>query len=560
MNINSRSQTSGEAKILVRNKDGSIIQETDWIKNMTLHDFLVTSQNSGGIYGYIRCYLTNKTTAASTVFQNKVDLDDTYEWIGNTFSNTSGSPSDPAFNNGEWSPGDWLQLDQGQKVLIQSIDSATSVTVFQDRGGNPQTHSDVVWYRCGLAEEHGIDIEINGVDQQDVVNIDGSSSFELDYKLPGNTTGEWLVDGQREQLFQGISDEVQTASTFDSFYVSQSLSSPYARIVLPVPIDLLPGNTVEVAWRYKIEFTAPLVQNITTSPVTGWPYEVEVEFMQTFNNQLLIETKKPHYFEVGDQMLIQDSIPFRFDYSVIVSNGTLWTITLTSGQAAAPDFSAGDVCVIEGSDVVGYDGAYTIDSITSFLGNYQIIIANTNTFANASSGTARLQTPTNYFNNTWTVTGVDGPTEFIIDPSTTVDFPYTVTGKVSVPNANYTLYYAGKWGQRARLNELEAREPNNPFDTATMQWGVSQTLSGWTTITKNGSASFFQSATVSNGYNTINGIVTINEEANDYPSIGQLMNSTPYGYWVMTFDHFQSKPNTQELTFSVGSYAEPGMD
>lgn len=459
-NFETSQKAKGRARVaIVDAKSGKTVWESEWQRNLILDSGLdyVAANHWSTLLTY--------STAGTSNTPTKDLCDGTYSQTGTTVTRTTGTRD---FISGD--VGKLIRFADGTERKITAFTDATTVTVATAGAVTAQA---ILIYRVN--QIHLGAYKATGTSYPEFLWEDGEKSqytfwdfatatttFRRTYDYPeevgsvnytelgfspipprsGNASstgsafsffisgGHGLVVGQTIKI-TGYTPSayngtwvVATTPTFETFTISSVLNpgnssvnglihnNLFSRILLAGAVSPGAGQLLRVKYELSVKLTGGLASEVTTvdGGITGWPLPYNIASITSNGTAWTITTTATHHFVAGGKINIDGALRPKVAITAATSGGANFTIT-----AAGHGRSPGDSITIEGMTPSGYNGTFTVASVS---GDDITVTSLLNPGTGTVFGTVRQATPGTWYTGEKTIASVTGTTIVITDATT----------------------------------------------------------------------------------------------------------------------------------------------
>jgi hypothetical protein len=373
---------SGEFTLKVI-EDGKVIKEQRQ-KNLILDSGLdqIASKSlvgsAGGIFQTIHAGTGNSP--------NFRDLDpSTYSQTGNVVTRDSGVSVFVANDLNQA-----FRFETGEQGKILSVDSGTQVTVDVSQSVTAQG------LKIFNTQREFLDNWLASTTTETPDGDTGTLDYQTDPDRPVyvyNSTG----------LFSIADVEGNTITELGIASGQTAGEVLYSRVLLDDPVVLGAGQ--QLAATYSVTMVGDWTEQTNVDlNIAGWAIEYDLDSIVDNGDDTALVTMTPdvgddHHYQIGDEIIIENSVRTRIAITSITSTATEFTVT----TSAAHGFSAGDSIIIEATTPSGYNSTWVVNT-TPTTTTFDVLSAIN--AGSGSGGNVRDTDPVTWWNGTHTVTAI----------------------------------------------------------------------------------------------------------------------------------------------------------
>ncbi len=531
-----------EARVMqvIRNRRGKIIGSkpvTEWTSKK--HNLILPAQITGLVNWQS---LFNSCAAGSGNTAAKVLLDGTFSQAGTAITRVSGSGT---FISGN--ANDFVKFGTGQIAKINSYTDSTNVVA--DRSQTVAATTLTVY-----------DTSRSLLDTW----VKRSNTLSGDVGASGTTNDTDLGTTTHFETYD-FTVEVAPASYQEIGMAGANTNSSiplWSRVVLDSPVAVDIDQFLQVRCTLILTMTNYRTSTAITITPTGWPRPYSITSITpsgTYWDVLCSEVVSGHY-AVGRPIIIAGALPATVAISSISSTVTHITVNTSTAHGR----TAGDSIVLAGVTPSGYNGTYTIDTVTD---SDTYVIASVLNLGAGSGGTSRLATPGTWYNGTHTIASFPTSSTIRITNATSpavAGAAGTVTNSTAAV-AIVTGYHTQQFTNSAHGGILDFKLNTTKtlalYTEAQMQTGMTYgilTSAGSPITTGTSYDATGSTYDAANRERTMKFIIP--SASGNSQQIRQMRFNADSGNLIVTFDERQRKDTGYQLTVTMKNSWEPTLD
>lgn len=349
MNFETTAKAGGKLSINIIRK-GKVIEVFKDISNVVLNGGFSTNGAPANIQSATCATFTSTSP-------NYEDLGGTWSQTGNTVTRATGTATFPSTQIGNE-----IEWEDGERCHVTARASDTSITV--SGPARSLTGKTIRRWLVNVASQAGA-----------VQTKSGSGSATTDL-----TAGTYVST---------------TNVTFDSATSAYTLRSvmigTVARIVLPAPISIDVDDQIQLQYTLTFQYNNRIQNYELGAEAPGIPTKYAMLSIVGNGTYVDVTFSGATHFLAGDKLDLRNVITKK----VAISSASSTSTTFTINTATAHSLNPGDSVTIENASLAGYNGTFTVATVVD--ADTLTITDSANPGAMGASGTARLTTPTGFF-------------------------------------------------------------------------------------------------------------------------------------------------------------------
>lgn len=339
-----RQLARGRFKVqVVEAATGRIIEDRPWQSNLILDSGLDRIATESWISQLAYC----AAGTGNTPTKDLPDPGDEFSQSGTTVTRTTGTRDFSASDVGKL-----IRWASGSEAKITAYTNATTVTVTPSQ--TVAAGAIDALYRIG---QTGLATETKRTSTQPQF-ID-----EDDGLTAAATTIDAAAGSITFKVTRDFTEEVGSVNYTEIGMSSQSGSGNnlFSRMLLAGAVTVGAGQLLRVKYELTVTTLGAVTGTQTTvdGGITGWPLPYDIASITSNGTYWEITTTEAHHFLTGGKLTISGAKRPRTNITAATSNSSDFTLT-----AAGHDRSPGDSIVVEGMTPSGYNGTWTIASVS----------------------------------------------------------------------------------------------------------------------------------------------------------------------------------------------------
>lgn len=382
---------SGRVRIEVL-QDGEVIQTYPWQNNLILDQGLNNVATARWRDQIAYCCAGTGTTPTKDVPVG------TYDQSGTTVTRQTGSVDFIAGDVGKL-----LRFSTGEEAYITALLGVTQVTVSISR---TVAATSIILYRVA---QTGLAAESERVNTYPAYSDPDTSHSQTTIVNAGagtvtlRRTYDFAVRGSNINYTEvGISPS------------SGAGNNLFSRILLTGAVTVLTGQSLRVRYELTLKHTYAVSRpSGVAMSITGWPRPYNISSITSTVSNFTVTLAESHHFLAGGKININGALPPIKAITAASSTPTEFTIT-----SAAHGYSGGQSIVIAGVTPSGYNGTWTIASVTT---DTITVTSAVNPGPGTVFGTVRRATPGTWYDGEWTIASVTSTTVVVTSAINPID-------------------------------------------------------------------------------------------------------------------------------------------
>jgi hypothetical protein len=395
--IEQRQTATGRFRVQVLDaRTRRVVRKGKWQRNLILDSGL---DYLGGNYSWAACIAY---CAAGTGTTPTKDLaDGTYSQSGTTVTRNTGTRS---FISGD--VGKVIRWTSGEEAYITAFTNTTTVTV-----GTSQTVSAGAIDALYRVAQTGLTTEIARTatypaftDEEDSLASQATILNHTDGKITLKRTYDFPEEASSKNYTEIGVSPIGTAG-----------ANLFSRMLLAGAVTVGIGQLLRVVYELTIvvQGAVSATQSTVNGGITGWPLPYDIESIVSNGTYWEVTLTEAHHFQASGKININGAKRPRA--AITAASSTVSDFTIT---AAGHGLSGGQTAVIEGMTPSGYNGSFTVDSVS---GDDVTILSVLNPGTGTVFGNIRQQEPGTWYDGTdYVIASVPSSTKVRITNATSI--------------------------------------------------------------------------------------------------------------------------------------------
>jgi len=314
------------------------------------------------------------------------DPADTYSCAGTTVTRVTGTRDFVAGDVGKL-----IRWTSGEEAYITAYTSATVVTV-----GTSATIAASPIDALYRVAQTGLTTEVQRSTNEPtfIDEDDGYASVSTRYDKAAGTITFRTTKDFTEEVAPVNYTEVGMAS------LATVASNLFSRMLLSGAVTVGIGQLLRLKYELTVSVAghAPSTQTTVDGGISGWPLPYNIVSIVSNGTYWDVTLNESHHFVAGGKFNINGAKRPRADVTAASSTVSDFTIT-----AAGHGLTAGQTVVIEGMTPSGYNGSFTVDSVS---GDDFTVLSVLNPGVGTVFGNVRQAEPTPWYDGEYTIASI----------------------------------------------------------------------------------------------------------------------------------------------------------